>query len=212
MTLGKFITFEGGEGTGKSTQTRLLRDRLLNVGIHSVLTREPGGSPYGEDIRRILLDPAYQDRSSLSEALLFYAARDDHLRQTIIPALNEGHWVISDRFSCSTRAYQGAAGGVSSEILATLESWVVGAQKPDLTIILDMEPERGLERAETRREGGEIDRFEGLDLAFHKRLRQGFLDIARDEPERCHIVDADRGIEDISNDIWRIVEERLVNG
>jgi len=212
MTLGKFITFEGGEGTGKSTQTKLLCDRLLKIGIKPVLTREPGGSPYGEDIRRILLDPAYQDRSSLSEALLFYAARDDHLRQLIIPSLNKGDWVISDRFSLSTRAYQGAAGGVSSDILATLEHWVVGAQKPDLTIILDMEPERGLERAESRREGGEIDRFEGLDLAFHQRLRQGFLDIARDEPERCHVVNADRAIDDISGDIWRIVEERLVNG
>jgi len=212
MKVGKFITFEGGEGTGKSTQTKLLSERLASAGVKSLLTREPGGSPYGEDIRKILLNPAYQERSSLSEALLFYAARDDHLRQTILPALQSGDWVISDRFSDSTRAYQGAAGGVPEDVLATLEAWVVQANKPNLTIILDMLPERGLMRAEARRANEEIDRFEGLDLAFHERLRAGFLRIAKAEPDRCHVLDADRNIDDISADIWHIIEEQLLDG
>ena len=212
MTVGKFITFEGGEGTGKSTQTGLLRARLKERGITPTLTREPGGSPFAENIRELLLNPEHFTRSSLSEALLFYAARDDHLRQTITPALEKGDWVISDRFSDSTRAYQGAAGGVAIDMLETLERWVVGAHKPDLTIILDMAPETGLKRAEERRAEAEIDRFEQLDLSFHKRLRQGFIEIAKNEPDRCHIIDADRSIEDIAEDIWHIVEGRLING
>ena len=211
MRLGKFITFEGGEGTGKSTQARHLQERLAGAGRAVTLTREPGGSPYAEDIREILLNPKHHDRSSLSEALLFYAARDDHLRQTITPALKNGGWVISDRFSDSTRAYQGAAGGVPTKILKTLEHWVVGIHKPDLTIILDMAPEAGLKRAAERRADAEIDRFENLDLEFHKRLRQGFIDIAKNEPDRCQIVDADRAIDLVARDIWDICRERLVN-
>ena len=211
MTVGKFITFEGGEGTGKSTQTRLLHDRLSDIGIKTLLTREPGGSAFAEAIRQILLDAQFKDRSALSEALLFYAARDDHLRQIIDPALNEGEWVISDRFSDSTRAYQGAAGGVSGEILQTLENWVVGDRQPDLTIILDISPELGLKRAAERRGDGNIDRFENLDLEFHARLRRGFLDIAKAFPGRCHVFDADRNIEAIADDIWRLARERLID-
>lgn len=211
MAVGKFITFEGGEGAGKSTQTKILSKRVKDAGFKTVLTREPGGSPMAEDIREILLNDQHSGRSSLSEALLFYAARDDHLRTLITPALERGEWVISDRFSDSTRAYQGAAGGVDKAILETLETWVVGPQSPDLTFILDLPAETGLKRAEERRSGGEIDRFENLDLGFHKRLREGFLEIAEREPERCHVIDGGRTIDEIAQEIWEICERECVD-
>ncbi len=210
MTPGKFITFEGGEGAGKSTQAELLRERLGALGIRTILTREPGGSPFAEEIRHLLLDPRHKERSPLADALLFYAARHDHLTRTIGPALEAGNWLVSDRFSDSTRAYQGAAGGVSGDILETLEKWVVGDRRPDLTYILDMPPELGLKRAEERRGHDAVDGFENLDLDFHKRLRQGFLDIAKAEPERCFVIDANRDIDAIASEIWRICEKRLI--
>ena len=209
MSLGKFITFEGGEGAGKSTQAELLRQRLGALGIKSTLTREPGGSPFAEDIRHILLDARHKERSALADALLFYAARQDHLMTTIKPALEGGNWVISDRFSDSTRAYQGAAGGVTGDILKTLEEWVVGDQKPHLTYILDLPPELGLQRADERRADNAADRFENLDLDFHKRLRDGFLAIAKAEPGRCFVVDANREVDAIAGEIWRICQKQL---
>lgn len=209
MTPGKFISFEGGEGAGKSTQAVLLRDRLSSIGINTTLTREPGGSPFAEDIRALLLDARHKERTALSDALLFYAARHDHLANTITPALARGNWVITDRFSDSTRAYQGAAGGVTTDILETLEKWVVGDKTPDLTLILDMPPELGLSRADERRAGNVVDRFENLDLEFHQRLRQGFLDIAKAEPERCFVINAGRNVDAIARDIWQICEQEL---
>src|ERR1700674_3233425 len=150
MASGKFITFEGGEGSGKSTQARLLVDRLKARGIDAILTREPGGSPFAEQVRALLLDPATPSHSALSEALLFYAARADHLDKTIRPALAGGRWVICDRFSDSTSVYQGVAGGLAGDALDALERMVVAPTRPKITFILDLAPAHGLARARAR--------------------------------------------------------------
>jgi dTMP kinase len=208
---GKFITFEGGEGAGKSTQVQLLQRRLTEFGIDVLVTREPGGTPRAEEIRKVLLSGAAKSFGPLAEALLFYVARDSHLELTIRPALARGRWVISDRFFDSTRAYQGAAGGVSIASLDALERIVVGPTRPDLTIILDLPPEEGLRRITARAEaaGGEADRFEAMNLSFHTKLRQEFLDIAAAEPWRCAVVDAARPQEAVARDVWRAVSDRL---
>lgn len=200
MSRGLFITFEGGEGVGKSTQIRHLAERLTAFGREVVTTREPGGTPFAEKVRDLVLDPVAATRTPLAEALLFSAARADHIVQLITPALMRGAVVLSDRFADSTRAYQGAAGGLDAGVVATLETLTLGHVRPDLTIILDLDPKIGLARANTRRgaqtsgaePGGFLvpDAFEGRDLAFHARLRQAFLDIASAEPDRCVVVDA----------------------
>ena len=211
----KFITFEGGEGAGKSTQARMLAERLTARGIRPVLTREPGGSAFAEKIRDLLLNHDGAAPEGLAQTLLFYAARDDHLAKVIRPALRRGDWVICDRFSDSTRVYQGIAGGVSGQAIATLEKLVVADTQPDLTIILDLPACEGMARAAARRENsraGVPDRFESRDMAFHDRLREGFLTLANDEPHRCAVIDARADIESIGDEIWQLIETRLLGG
>lgn len=185
---GRFITVEGGEGTGKSTQVRMLAEGLRSLGIAVVVSREPGGTPAAEDIRALLVEGAVRRWSPVSETLLHYAARREHLDRTILPALAAGQWVVCDRFADSTMAYQGCGLGLGREFVAGLHGLVVGDLGPDLTLVLDLPVEEGLARAGARA-GGE-DRYERMDLGFHQRVRDGFLAIARDEPERCVVIDA----------------------
>jgi dTMP kinase len=217
MASGKFITFEGGEGSGKSTQARLLADRLKARGIDALLTREPGGSPFAERVRALLLDPATPSHAALSEALLFYAARADHLDKTIRPALAAGRWIICDRFSDSTRVYQGVAGGLHRETLDVLERLVVLPTHPHLTFILDLPPAEGLARARARGKiagglGTAADPFERRDPSFHEHLREGYAAVAKAEPWRCALVDAARATGTVAAEIWALVEQRLLSG
>jgi dTMP kinase len=208
---GRFITFEGGEGAGKSTQIDRLARRLEARGIAVVTTREPGGSDRAERIRGALLRGGAKSLGHLAEALLFSAARLDHLDSKIRPALADGAFVLSDRFADSTRAYQGLDGSLEPGLIASLERVVVGATKPDLTFILDVPAELGLSRAAARRaakaEG--VDRFEAEDIAFHERLRQAFLAIGRKEPERCLLIDAREHADAVEERIWAAVEARF---
>jgi dTMP kinase len=207
---GQFITLEGGEGTGKSTQAQLLAQRLEPMGISVVVTREPGGSPGAEALREVILSGHAAPFGPAGEAILFSAARIDHIDQTIAPALNRGAWVICDRFADSTRAYQGAAGKLDPAIIASLERVAVGDLKPDLTLILDLEVEKGLARAAARRgKRGGVDRFEREGAAFHETLRRAFLEIGRAEPERCAVIDADKSPQEVALAIWACVRERL---
>lgn len=203
-----FISFEGGEGAGKSTQIRLLADWLRARGRAVCLTREPGGAPEAEALRGLLVTGEVGRWSAEAEALLNYAARDAHLRQTIRPALDRGEIVLCDRFMDSTRAYQAHAGGVSHGLVDALEQAIVGPTRPNLTLILDLDPAEGLARAKSRGQGGE-DRFERKGIAFHQKLREGFLAIAAGEPARCKLVDAARAPEAIAADIVAMVEARL---
>ena len=210
MSIGKFITFEGGEGAGKSTQAQRLVQRLEEAGRSTVLTREPGGSKKGEQIREFLLSAKAKDIGPLAEAVLFSAARDDHLEQVIRPALKIGKWVVSDRFADSTRAYQGTA-SLKPELISALEDVVVGKTRPNLTIILDLAAEKGLTRANERRgrSGRPADGFEARDQGFHQSLRENFLAIAEAEPERCVVIDADQSEESVAEAVWAAVEGRL---
>ncbi len=209
MNYGKFITFEGGEGSGKSTQAHLLQDRLEEAGINAVLTREPGGSPGAEEIRRLLVSGEAERWNPMSETLLLYAARNDHLMRTIRPALRHGYWVISDRFADSSHAYQGAAGGIDDAFLRVLDEAVIEKTVPDLTIILDIPPETGLERTRDRVSEKHEDRFESKRLDFHQKLREGFLKIAKAEPERCIVIDTLQDKDEVAEQIWQIVRQRL---
>jgi dTMP kinase len=207
---GRFITLEGGEGVGKSVQARRLAAHLRELGLAVTLTREPGGSPGAEALRELILSGAASGFGPVGEALLFSAARIDHIDQTIAPALLRGDWVVCDRFADSTRAYQGAAGNVDAQLLASLERVAVGGCGPDLTLILDLPVAIGLERAAFRRgDGDKADRFEREGQAFHETLRRAFLDIARAEPDRCAIVDASAGEEEVAAAIWSAVRQRL---
>ena len=206
---GRFITFEGGDGAGKSLQASRLADRLERIGLKVVRTREPGGSPRAEALRELLLSGAAKHFGATGEALLFGAARIDHIDQTIRPALKAGAWVVCDRFADSTRAYQGAAGHVDPQFIASLERVVVGDCQPDLTLILDLPVAIGLERSRARRAGADADRFEREDPAFHETLRQAFLKIARDELDRCAVIDASLAPGIVSQAIWAEVERRL---
>ena len=206
MSRGRFITFEGGEGAGKSTQLARLVARLQAEGLEVTATREPGGSPGAEAIRRLVLNGEADRWSPVTETLLMYAARRDHIERVIRPALERGGWVVCDRFSDSTRAYQGAAGGVDAGLIAALERFIVGDVRPDLTLILDFPPEEGLRRAAGR--GGEM-RFESKGGDFHERLREGFLAIAKSEPDRCAVIDAAGPIEAVEAAIWGAVKSRL---
>ena len=206
MTRGRFITFEGGEGAGKSTQLARLAERLREHGLEVVATREPGGSPGAEAIRELVLNGAADRWSAVTETLLMYAARRDHVERVIAPALARGAWVVCDRFADSTRAYQGAAGGTDPALIAALETQVLGEARPDLTLVFDLPPEAGLARAQAR--GGEM-RFESKGLAFHQKLRDGFLAIARAEPDRCAVIDAAAPIEAVGQAVWAVVRARL---
>ncbi len=207
---GRFITLEGGEGAGKSAQARALVHRLGSLGLAVISTREPGGSPHAEALRRIILDGEAARFGPAGEALLFSAARIDHIEKTIAPALARGAWVISDRFADSTRAYQGVGGKLDDAFVARLERVAVGDRRPDLTLILDLPPEQGLARAARRRGAGEdADRFEREDLGFHRALRESFLAIARAEPERCVVIDASPEERIVADAIWGAVRVRL---
>lgn len=207
VTRGRFITFEGGEGTGKSTQARRLVERLEASGLSVVLTREPGGSEGAEALRSLLVTGDADRWTPTAETLLMYAGRSDHLTRLIRPALEAGVWVVCDRFSDSTRAYQGAGGGVAPAFIETIEAEVVGETRPDLTLIFDMPVEIGLERA-FGRDMFEA-RFESKGLAFHQRLRDAFIKIAETEPERCAVIDAGGTLEAVSDQIWATVSGRL---
>jgi dTMP kinase len=206
---GKFITFEGGEGTGKSTQAAMLALRLESYGLGVHLTREPGGSPGAEIIRHVLLSGAAKPLGADVEAMLFAAARDDHVQCTILPALRSGKWVVCDRFADSTRVYQGILGQVDSKLINVLERVSVGELSPDLTVILDVPVELGLERARLRRGDARADRFEGEGAEFHEKLRDAYLAIAANDPDRCVVIDASATKDVVANAIWETVRSRL---
>ncbi|CAN5158189.1 dTMP kinase [soil metagenome] len=205
---GLFVTFEGGEGTGKSTQARRLRERLSQAGHEAVLTREPGGSDGAEELRALLVTGEPGRWSAEAEALLNYAARDSHLRETIIPALTRGASVICDRFIDSTRVYQGIAGGCDMVLIDSLERHIVGQYRPQLTLVLDVNPDVGLARARRRESKGE-DRFEKKSAAYHQRLRGGFLAIAEADTARCRVINTERPADAVAADIWAAVEPLL---
>jgi dTMP kinase len=210
MNRAPFITFEGGEGAGKSTQIRLLAAHLAAAGIRHIVTREPGGSPGAEEIRQLLVTGAADRWSALSETLLFYAARVDHWQRVIRPALEEGTVVLCDRFADSTIAYQAYAGGMDRKQIETLHDLVLPGVQPDLTLILDLSPEAGLRRAVSR--AGAEERFESKGIAFHERLRAGFLDIAARHAARCVVIDANRPVEAVSEAVTASVRQRLKLG
>jgi dTMP kinase len=207
VATGRFITLEGGEGAGKSTQARRLAERLAARGVGALVTREPGGSDGAEMIRQLLVTGETDRWSPVTETLLMYAARRDHMERTIAPALAAGTWVISDRFADSTRAYQGAAGGASGSLIQALERHVLEGLRPDLTLILDLPAGDGLARAAGR--AGAETRFEAKGAAFHERLREAFLAIARVESDRCAVIDAAPDVDAVEAAIWAVVDQRL---
>ena len=211
MSRGKFITIEGGEGAGKSTQVAALVAQLQATGIDVLSTREPGGSDAGAQIRRLLLEGPVDRWDPVSELLLHSAARREHLVETIWPALESGRWVVSDRFADSTMAYQGYGHELGREAVQAVTRLAVGDTAPDLTVILDLPPEMGLARARARGRADKSaeDRYERMGADFHERLRAGFLDIARREPERCVVIDAAGQPEAVGEAIWRAAAERL---
>jgi dTMP kinase len=206
---GKFITLEGGEGAGKSTQARLLAEHLCGLGHECVVTREPGGSPVAEALREVILSGAAAPLGPSAETVLFAAARIDHVVQTILPALARGACVVCDRFTDSTRVYQGALGKVDPGLIRTLEEIATARCRPDLTLILDLPAQTGLARAAARRNRQAADRFEAEGLAFHEGLRTAFLEIAASEPARCKVVDAAKGPDEVAQAIWAEVQELL---
>ena len=207
MSRGHFITFEGGEGAGKSTQARRLAQALERQGHSVVITREPGGSPGAEDIRSLIVSGDTDRWAPLTETLLVFAARADHLERTIRPALGRGKWVICDRFVDSTFAYQGVGQGMDPATIGKLRDLVVGADMPALTLILDLPVETGLERAAARDHAE--DRFERMGDSFHRKLRQAFLNLAAAEPDRCIVIDASQDEDAVAEAIWEAVSSRL---
>ena len=203
----RFITLEGGEGAGKSSQAKRLSAALEARGIRNVLTREPGGAPGAEQIRKLIVEGEPGRWDALTETLLLYAARADHLAHTIRPALAQGKWVISDRFSDSTDIYQGAGRGLETSTIAAIEAAAIGSFKPDLTVILDVPVDTGLQRA--RSHNHTEHRFESFDNAFHARLREAFRALAHSSPERCVLIDASQSETDVAASIWRTVSERF---
>ncbi len=207
MSRGRFITFEGGEGTGKSTHIRLLSETLRGLGLQVATTREPGGSEGAEQIRHLLVEGEPGRWDSMTEALLHFAARRDHLCRSVWPALAEGSWVLCDRFADSTVAYQGYGQGLPRDAIDGLYRLVVGDFRPDLTIVLDVPVEDGLRRAHHR--GGTEDRYERMQQAFHERLRQGFLAIAEDNRERCVVIDATAPRAEVQAAVLATVRDRF---
>jgi dTMP kinase len=204
---GKFITLEGGEGTGKSTQIALLKAWLETTGLDVLVTREPGGAPGAESIRSLLVEGEVLRWEAMTEALLHYAARTEHLAKTVFPALDAARWVLSDRFSDSTLAYQGYGHGLDHSAIKRLHEIAVGSFEPDLTIVLDLPVEKGLARAKAR--SGNEDRYERMDISFHHRLREGFLEIAEKDQNRCVVVDAQGAVETVQELIKKQVSQRL---
>ncbi|SFH79681.1 dTMP kinase [Bradyrhizobium sp. cf659] len=207
---GRFITFEGGEGTGKSTQIKKLADRLKAARMRTLVTREPGGSPGAEIMRHLVLSGMGKLLGPEAETLLFAAARDDHVHTVIEPALKQGIWVLCDRFADSTRAYQGSLGRVSPGLINAMQRVTIGDLKPDLTIILDLPVEIGLQRAAARRGSGTPDRFEGEQLSFHQGLREAYRKIAADEPARCVLIDANSDPDTVAGRVWNALRDRLL--
>jgi dTMP kinase len=212
-TNARFITFEGGEGVGKSTQIKRLQQNLQRQAIEVVRTREPGGTARAEAIRSFILQGRSESWGAGAEAVLFAAARLDHVNQLIAPNLANGTWVLSDRFHDSTRAYQGLTGGVDPSLIAALEALALNGHTPDLTILLDMDPELAFKRVADRaiEDGLALtgDRFENEELDWHIRLRDGFLAIARDNPDRCVVIDANQSPEALEDATWDVVRQRF---
>jgi dTMP kinase len=206
---GRFITFEGGEGSGKSTQIKKLAERLEAAKVRTIITREPGGSPGAEVIRHLILSGMGKLLGAEAETLLFAAARDDHVRTVIQPALSQGAWVLCDRFSDSTRVYQGRVGNVAPGLLNAMERVTIGDLKPDLTIILDIPVEVGLKRAAARRGDAAPDRFESEDIKFHQNLREAYREIAAAEPGRCVLIDANADANTVASSVWAALRERF---
>jgi dTMP kinase len=206
---GRFITFEGGEGSGKSTQIKLLSERLEAAHLPAVVTREPGGSPGAEVIRHLVLSGMGKLLGAEAETLLFAAARDDHVRSVILPALAQGSWVLCDRFYDSTRVYQSRVGHVAPALVNAMTRVTIGDLKPDLTIILDVPVEVGLKRAAARRGSGAADRFESEDVKFHQALREAYREIANAEPERCIVIDANADVDSVAGKVWAALRDRF---
>jgi dTMP kinase len=205
MKRGKFITFEGGEGVGKSTQAKRLAERIKRNDIPVIVTREPGGTPVGEDVRGLILKDRPKD--PVTELLLFAAARAEHMTSVIRPALDEGAWVISDRFIDSTRVYQGKLYGLEPEFISLLERYTVAPDFPDLTLILDLPAGAGVERAQSR---GTLSRYDAERIETHEALRKGFLEIATDEPKRCVLIDANLPVSSVETAVWQAVAAHLL--
>jgi dTMP kinase len=206
---GRFITFEGGEGSGKSTQIKTLAERLKATKLRTLVTREPGGSPGAEIIRHLVLSGMGKLLGPEAETLLFAAARDDHVRTVIKPALNQGIWVLCDRFADSTRVYQGRLGNVAPSVLNAMERVTIGDLKPDLTIILDVPVEIGMQRAAKRRGSAAPDRFEAEDVKFHQELRDAYRQIAAAEPKRCVLIDTTAEPATVAANIWAALRDRF---
>jgi dTMP kinase len=200
---GRFITIEGGEGAGKSTAQVRLKATLRSKGISVVCTREPGGTPLAESIRQTLLDVEGEAPVEMAELLLIFAARAQHLARVIEPALAEGKWVICDRFTDATYAYQGAARGLSSELISTLEHLVQGGRQPDVVILMDLQPHIGMERAKSR---GALDRFEQEQHHFYERVRSGYLARVQENPARYKVIDAEQELESVHHELDKLVE------
>lgn len=207
---GRFVTFEGGEGTGKSTQIKKLADRLTAAKLRTLVTREPGGSPGAEIMRHLVLSGMGKLLGPDAETLLFAAARDDHVRTVIEPALSQGTWVLCDRFADSTRAYQGSLGQVSTRLIDAMQRVTIGNLEPDLTIILDLPVEIGLQRAAARRGSGMADRFEAESLRFHQDLREAYRKIAADHAARCVLIDAEADPDTVAGRVWAALRDRLL--
>jgi len=209
----RFITFEGGEGVGKSTQIKRLMANLNRAGVAVVRTREPGGTPKAEAVRSFILQGRGQDWGAGAEAVLFAAARLDHVETLIGPSLDAGKWVLSDRFADSTRAYQGLTGGVDDKLIDALEALALDGRNPDLTMVMDMDPEAAFDRVakKAEQEGMPLiqDRFENEAIDWHRKLRQGYLAIAEANPERCLVIAADRNEDEIEHAVWSAVQERF---
>ena len=207
---GRFVTFEGGEGSGKSTQIKMLAERLNGARLPTIVTREPGGSPGAEIIRHLVLSGMGKLLGPETESLLFAAARDDHVNQVIRPALEQGTWVLCDRFTDSTRVYQGKLGKVDPRLLRAMERVTIGDLKPDLTFILDLPVAVGLQRAIKRRGAAVADRFEEEGLGFHEKLREAYRQIATDDPKRCVLIDANADAATVGSRIWTALRDHLL--
>lgn len=206
---GRFITFEGGEGSGKSTQIQMLAERLNAAKLRTITTREPGGSAGAEIVRHLLLSGMGKMFGPETESLLFAAARDDHVAQVIVPALDQGTWVLCDRFTDSTRVYQGELGKVDPKLIRAMERVTIGDLKPDLTIILDVPVAVGMERAMKRRGAALPDRFEGESGDFHEKLREAYRRIAENDPQRCALVDANADPKTVAERVWKALRDHL---